>query len=32
VVRKGAGGEPQLERVPIPAMREDLKLVIEEMK
>jgi succinate dehydrogenase / fumarate reductase flavoprotein subunit len=32
VVRKGAGGAPQLEREPIPAMREDLKLVIEEMK
>jgi succinate dehydrogenase / fumarate reductase flavoprotein subunit len=32
VARKGPDGEPQLERVPITAMREDLKQVIEEMK
>src|SRR6202790_1442157 len=32
VARKGSDGEPQLERVPITAMREDLKQVIEEMK
>jgi succinate dehydrogenase / fumarate reductase flavoprotein subunit len=32
VARKGPSGEPQLQRVPIPAMREDLKQVIEEMK
>jgi succinate dehydrogenase / fumarate reductase flavoprotein subunit len=32
VARKGSDGEPQLERVPISAMREDLKQVIEEMK
>ncbi|HTF45126.1 MAG TPA: fumarate reductase/succinate dehydrogenase flavoprotein subunit [Terriglobales bacterium] len=32
VVRKGGDGQPQLKREPIPAMREDLKQVIEEMK
>jgi succinate dehydrogenase / fumarate reductase, flavoprotein subunit len=32
VVRKGAGGEMQLTREPIPAMREDLKQIIQEMK
>jgi len=32
VVRKGPDGEPQLKRETIPAMREDLKQVIEEMK
>ncbi len=32
VVQKGAGDEMQLTREPIPAMREDLKQIIEEMK
>jgi succinate dehydrogenase / fumarate reductase, flavoprotein subunit len=32
VVRKGPGGEMRFTREPIPAMREDLKQVIEEMK
>ena len=32
VVRKGAGGEMQLTREPIPPMREDLQQIIEEMK
>ena len=32
VVRKGAGGRPELRREPIPAMRDDLKQVIEENK
>ena len=32
VVRKGPGGEMQIERAPIPAMREELKQVIQEMK
>jgi succinate dehydrogenase / fumarate reductase flavoprotein subunit len=32
VARKGPGGEVQLIREPIPAMREDLKQIIEEMK
>jgi len=32
VARKGADGEVQLTREPIPAMREDLRQVIEEMK
>jgi succinate dehydrogenase / fumarate reductase, flavoprotein subunit len=32
VVRKGAGGEMQLSREPIPTMPENLKAVIEEMK
>jgi len=32
VARKGAEGEVQLTREPIPAMREDLRQVIEEMK
>jgi succinate dehydrogenase / fumarate reductase flavoprotein subunit len=32
VVRKGPDGEPQLKSETIPAMREDLKQVIEEMK
>jgi succinate dehydrogenase / fumarate reductase flavoprotein subunit len=32
VVRKGAGGEMVLERVPIPAMPAPLKAIIEEMK
>jgi succinate dehydrogenase / fumarate reductase flavoprotein subunit len=32
VARKGQGGEVQLIREPIPAMREDLKQIIEEMK
>jgi len=32
VVRKGADGAPQLMREPLPAMRKDLKQVIEEMK
>jgi succinate dehydrogenase / fumarate reductase flavoprotein subunit len=32
VVRKGAGGEMQLTREPIPPMREDLRQIIQEMK
>ena len=32
VARKGANGEVQLSREPIPSMREDLRTVIEEMK
>jgi succinate dehydrogenase / fumarate reductase flavoprotein subunit len=32
VARKGANGEVQLSREPIPPMREDLRKVIEEMK
>ncbi len=32
VIRKGADGEMQLERVPIPEMPAELKQVIEEMK
>jgi succinate dehydrogenase / fumarate reductase flavoprotein subunit len=32
VVRKGAGGEMQLTREPIPPMREDLQQIIQEMK
>ena len=32
VVRKGAGGEMQLAREPIPPMREDLQQIIQEMK
>jgi succinate dehydrogenase / fumarate reductase flavoprotein subunit len=32
VVRKGAGGEMQLTRKPIPPMREDLQQIIQEMK
>jgi succinate dehydrogenase / fumarate reductase flavoprotein subunit len=32
VVRKGAGGRPELRRETIPAMRDDLKQVIEENK
>jgi succinate dehydrogenase / fumarate reductase flavoprotein subunit len=32
VARKGANGEVQLSREPIPTMREDLRKVIEEMK
>ena len=32
VARKGSDGEVQLIREPIPAMREDLKQIIEEMK
>jgi succinate dehydrogenase / fumarate reductase flavoprotein subunit len=32
VVRKGASGEAQLIRQPIPPMREDLRQIIEEMK
>ena len=32
VVRKGAGGEMTLERVPIPPMPAELQAVIEEMK
>jgi succinate dehydrogenase / fumarate reductase flavoprotein subunit len=32
VARKGAGGEVQLTREPIPTMRDDLKQIIEEMK
>src|SRR5579875_3088021 len=32
VIRKGANGEMQLERVPIPEMPAELKQVIEEMK
>jgi succinate dehydrogenase / fumarate reductase flavoprotein subunit len=32
VVRKGAGGEMEITRAPVPPIREDLKQVIEEMK
>jgi succinate dehydrogenase / fumarate reductase flavoprotein subunit len=32
VAKKGANGEVQLTHVPIPAMRDDLKQIIEEMK
>jgi succinate dehydrogenase / fumarate reductase flavoprotein subunit len=32
VARKGAGGEVELTRVPIPPLREDLQQIIEEMK
>jgi succinate dehydrogenase / fumarate reductase, flavoprotein subunit len=32
VAKKGAAGEVELKREPIPAMREDLKKIIEEMK
>jgi succinate dehydrogenase / fumarate reductase flavoprotein subunit len=32
VVRKGARGEMQMERLPIPAMPEALRAIIEEMK
>jgi succinate dehydrogenase / fumarate reductase flavoprotein subunit len=32
VVRKGAGGRPDLRREPIPPLREDLKQVVEENK
>ncbi len=32
VVRKGAGGRPELRRETIPPMRDDLKQVIEENK
>jgi succinate dehydrogenase / fumarate reductase flavoprotein subunit len=32
VVRKGAGGRPELRRETIPALRDDLKQVIEENK
>jgi succinate dehydrogenase / fumarate reductase flavoprotein subunit len=32
VVRQGAGGGPQMERVPIPPMPDELKRIIEEMK
>jgi len=32
VVRKGMGGRPELRREPIPAMRDDLKQVVEENK
>ena len=32
VVRKGAGGRPELRREPIPPMRDDLKQVVEENK
>jgi len=32
VIRKGAGGHPELRREPIAAMRDDLKQVIEENK
>ena len=32
VVRKGARGEMQLTREPIPPMREDLQQIIQEMK
>jgi succinate dehydrogenase / fumarate reductase flavoprotein subunit len=32
VVRKGAGGEPQLTREQISPMRDDLQQIIEEMK
>jgi succinate dehydrogenase / fumarate reductase flavoprotein subunit len=32
VVRKGADGEMQLTREPIPPMREDLRQIIQEMK
>jgi succinate dehydrogenase / fumarate reductase flavoprotein subunit len=32
VVRKGAGGEMDLTREPIPPMRKDLQQIVEEMK
>jgi Succinate dehydrogenase/fumarate reductase, flavoprotein subunit len=32
LVQKGAGGEMQLTREPIPPMRKDLQQIIEEMK
>jgi succinate dehydrogenase / fumarate reductase flavoprotein subunit len=32
VVRKGAGGQMELSREPIPPMRDDLKAIVEEMK
>jgi succinate dehydrogenase / fumarate reductase flavoprotein subunit len=32
VLRKGADGQPKLERVPLPAMPDELKQIIEEMK
>ena len=32
VIRKGAGGEPQIMREPIPGMPAELKQIIEEMK
>jgi succinate dehydrogenase / fumarate reductase, flavoprotein subunit len=32
VVKKGSGGEPQITRETIPAMRDDLKQIIQEMK
>jgi len=32
VIRKGAGGEMQILRVPIPEMPQELKRIIEEMK
>ena len=32
VIRRGAGGEMQVTREPIPEMREDLKRIIEENK
>ena len=32
VVRKGPDGKMQIERVPIPAIREDLAQIIEENK
>ena len=32
VIRKDAGGKPQLKRETIPAMRDDLKKIIQEMK
>ena len=32
VVRKGAGGRPELRREPITPMRDDLKQVVEENK
>ncbi len=32
VVRKGAGGRPELRREPIPPLRDDLKQIIEENK
>jgi len=32
LVRRGAAGTMELERRPIPPMRDDLKAIIEEMK
>lgn len=32
IVRKGANGKMELQKVPIPEMRDDLKQIIEEMK